>query len=99
MSVSIFITLLTLFSTVTALVVEAEKILLPEHNIRIASNTLALVTACIIGWIGTSVYYIFDNVLFTTQNTTALLLMGVACGLCSMVGYDKVMQTIEQIKR
>lgn len=98
MNVSMFLTMLFLFSGITTLVVEAEKKICEEHQKKVAPNTLALITACIIGWFGTWAYYILTGIQMTAQNALALVLMGLASGLCSMVGYDKVIQTLEQLK-
>lgn len=99
MNVSMFIILLAAFSALTGLAVEAEKALFEEWKIKIIPNTLAMITACIIGWVGTSVYYVFSSIAFDSQNVVALILMGFASGLCSMVGYDKVVQAIQQINK
>lgn len=98
MTVSLFITLLALFSGATGLVVEAEKKIIEELHKKVAPNCLALLTACVIGWIGTTYAYIFTGAEVSLQNVLALLLMGFASGLCSMVGYDKVVQLIGQLK-
>lgn len=98
MTVSMFITMLAIFSGLTGLVVEAEKKILDEIKRSCPPNLLALATACVIGWVGTSYIYLINLIPWTAQNVLALVLMGFASGLCAMVGYDKVVQLFGQMK-
>ena len=98
MSISLFITLLTAFSTVTSVVTEGAKKLFNKESIIYSSNILVFVIACIVGIGGTGIYYILDSIEFTTINIVCMILMGVATSIGSMVGYDKVIQTINQLK-
>ena len=43
------------------------------------------------------IYYQLTSLPFTLNNIIYAILMGLASGLCSMLGYDKVKQTILQI--
>lgn len=98
MTVAMFITLLTAFSAVTGLVVEAIKKMLDEKKVNYACNVLAFIVACIVGIGGTAVYYALASIAFTGINIICMLLMGVAVAVGSMVGYDKIIQTIKQFK-
>ena len=98
MNVSLFITLLTSFSVVTSLCTEGIKKILNEKGVTYASNILASIVACIVGICGTGVYYIFSEMEFNAINITCMILMGLATWLCATVGYDKVIQTISQLK-
>ena len=60
-------------------------------------NIVALITALIVGGGGTAVYYQLNAVPFTVNNVIYAVLMGLASGLVSMVGFDKVKQAIVQI--
>ena len=99
MNITLFITLLTIFSTITGLVTEVCKKLLDEANIVYAKNILAFIVACIVGMGGTGVYYILCSIEFTLINIVCMVLMGFATSVSAMVGYDKVIQTIAQIKK
>ena len=98
MNISLFITLLTAFSTVTSVVVEGIKELFNKKSVVYSSNILVFIIACIVGISGTGVYYVLDSIEFTTINIVCMILMGVATSIGSMVGYDKVIQTINQLK-
>lgn len=98
MTVATFITLLTMFSAITGLIVEAIKKLLDEKNTVYSSNMIACIVACVVGIGGTCIYYIFMTIPFSAINIICMLIMGVASAVGAMVGYDKVIQTIGQLK-
>lgn len=98
MNVTMFITLLATFSSVTCLCVEGVKKILDELKVKYASNIVACIVGCIVGVGGTAAYYALNSIVFTHVNITAMLMMGLAVSLGSMVGYDKIVQAIEQFK-
>lgn len=98
MNIALFIALLVAFSTVTSLLTEAFKKLLDDTTIKYSSNVLVVIIACIVGILGTGVYYALCGIEFTLANVVCMPLMGLATSVGSMVGYDKVIQTIKQIK-
>lgn len=96
MNVTTFLILLSCFSVISSLATEGIKsITLDKTNL--SYNIIALFSALIAGGAGTAVYYQLNAVPFTVNNIIYLLLMGLASGLVSMVGFDKVKQTIEEI--
>lgn len=99
MTTALFITLLTVFATVTGLVTEAVKKLFESKEKPYASNLIATIVACVVGIGGTAAYYVLFKVPFDAQNIVCMILMGVATAVGSMTSYDKVVQAIEQIKR
>lgn len=89
---------LLLTSTLTALVTEAIKIILVEHNVTYRANTLAGIVALFLSAaIGVS-YVNITGIGFTTQIITCLVAQVFMSWLCAMVGYDKVVQAISQFK-
>ena len=98
MNVTLFVTLFTIFSTVTGVCTEGCKKLLDDMKVSYASNILAFIIACVIGVGGTGIYYILSSIEFNVINIVYMLLMGIVTALGAMVGYDKVIQTIEQVK-
>ena len=98
MNISLFITLLTAFSTVTSVITEGVKGLLSKKSVIYSSNVLVFVIACVVGIGGTGVYYILSSIDFSLINITCMILMGLATSIGAMVGYDKVIQTINQLK-
>lgn len=98
MTVAVFISLLPAFATITSLCVEGLKKILDEKKIKYSTNLVACIVSCVIGVGGTATFYILNNTPFTIANIACMVVMGVATALCSMVGYDKVVQTISQFK-
>lgn len=98
MTVEIFLMLLAFFAVVTSLATEAVKKLLDSMQIVYASNIVVLILAIFIGCVGTASFYVFQGIAWTTTNALCVFLMICANWMCSMVGYDKVMQAITQFK-
>lgn len=98
MSVTLFIMLLTAFSTITGICTECCKKILDEIKISYSSNILAFIVACIVGVSGTAIYYILSSIEFNVANIICMFLMGLSTSISAMVGYDKVVQTIGQLK-
>ena len=99
MTVTLFISLVTVFATATGLITEAVKKVLDGKGVQYASNIVACIVAAIVGIGGTAAYYALASIPFTGSNIVAMILMGVAVAVGSMVGYDKVIQAIKQIKK
>ena len=98
MNIVSFLFLLSAFSAITALTVEAIKKFIVDVENR-SYNIIALVVALIVGVVGTLLYYLLTNTPLTMINLIFAVLMGFASALVAMMGYDRVMQTIEQFKR
>lgn len=96
MNTTTFLILLSSFSVITGLVTEGIKNIITD-KVNLSYNIVALVTALIVGGCGTAVYYQLIAIPFTVNNIIYMVLMGLASGLVSMVGFDKVKQAIEQI--
>lgn len=94
MTLSLFIFLFTICSTVASLFTEALKKVFDD----ISSNVLALSSAILTGGVGISVTYIILGMPFDTHNIVCIILMVFSIWLGSMVGYDKCTQTLEQIR-
>ncbi|MBQ0114008.1 MAG: hypothetical protein KBT03_12835 [Bacteroidales bacterium] len=98
MTVELFLTLLSIFSTLTALIVEAVKKLVEDKQITISYNFVALIVALIVGIGGTFAYYYIGKIAITGIECLYAFFMGLASALCSMLGFDKVKQLIDQMK-
>lgn len=96
MTVISFLILLSAFSVMSGLVTEGIKKFLSDKD-NLSYNIVALVVALIIGGCGTAVYYQLNDIVFSVNNIIYAVLMGLASGLVSMLGFDKVKQGIEQI--
>lgn len=89
---------LLIISTLTGLVTEAVKKILTENNVNYRANTLAGLTSLVLSAAVGVGYIILNNLQFTSQSIVYLVLMVFMSWLCSMVGYDKVVQAISQFK-
>lgn len=98
MTFEYFLLLLTVLSTITSLFTEGIKAFLNELHIKYSSNIVVLISAVLVGGVGTALFYVFNGYAWTTINIICLVLMIVANWLGAMIGYDKVIQTITQIK-
>ncbi len=98
MTVTIFLIILAACAIVTSLFTEGIKKFLDGLGVIYASNILVLIVAMIIGCGATALYYVNYQVPFNALNSVYLALMGITNWLGSMLGYDKVMQAIKQIK-
>lgn len=96
MNATMFLILLSAFSVISSLVTEGIK-KLANDRVNLSYNIVALITALFVGGGGTAVYYQLNAIPFSANNVIYLVLMGLASGLVSMVGFDKVKQAIEQI--
>ena len=96
MTTTTFLMLLSSFSVLSGLVTEGIKKLISDKT-NMSYNIIALVVALVIGGAGSAVYYQLNAIPFNLNNIIYLVLMGLASGLCSMVGFDKITQAVEQI--
>lgn len=98
-SVQVFMFGMLGISLLTGLVTEAVKKILAEHNKSYHANTLAGIIAGILS-IAVSIFYvIITDGTFTNQTIACVVAMVFMSWLCAMVGYDKVIQTISQLKK
>ena len=96
MDVKMFLIMLSSFSVISSLVTECIKNVATD-KVNLSYNIVAIITALIVGGGGTAIYYQLNTISFTVNNIIYMVLMGLASGLVSMVGFDKVKQAIEQL--
>ena len=96
MTTTTFLMLLSAFSVLSGLVTEGIKKLISDKA-NLSYNIVALVVALVIGGAGSAVYYQLNAIPFDVNNVIYMILMGLASGLCSMIGFDKLKQAIEQL--
>lgn len=99
MNITLFMTLFTIFSAITGICTEGCKKLLNDTSIKYSSNILAFVIACIVGFSGTAFYYVLNSIDFNLVNIVFMILMSMSTAFGAMVGYDKIVQTINQINK
>lgn len=98
MSITLFITVLTIGAAITALLTEAIKKAYSNAKKEYSANVIALINAVVVGCGGTAVTYMLLGIEWTVNNIICLVLMGVAVWIGSMTGYDKIIQLVKQIK-
>lgn len=94
LSLEMFLWLLLVGSMFASLFTEALKKALPN----ISSNIVALFCAFVIGALGMIAAFILMDISFNAKSITSIIIMAFLIWLGSMVSYDKLMQTISQIK-
>lgn len=97
-NLDVFLLGLMISSTFTGLTTEAVKKILAEYNRSYRANTLAGVVALVLSTAIGIGYLIMTNTAFTAQIAVCFIAMVVMSWLGSMVGYDKVIQSITQFK-
>ena len=97
MSITLFITILTIGGMVTTLLTEAIKKMYANMKKDYSSNIIALVNAIVVGGGGTTVVYMLMGIPWSVNNVICLVLMAIAVWIASMLGFDKVKQSIDQI--
>jgi hypothetical protein len=85
-------------STLTGLTTEAIKKILAERGKSYYANSLAGVVSMILSFAIGIGYMLISGIGFTAQFGVYLVALIFISWLCAMVGYDKVVQTISQLK-
>lgn len=98
MTIEVFLALLLILSSANALLTQAVKKFLDGYEFKYSSNVVALIDSIIVGAVGTYVYYLLDNIPFDGQHIMFLILLTIATWISSMIGYDKILQLMNQIK-
>lgn len=97
MTVNLFIILITLGAAVASLLTEAIKTAFSNAGKDCSPNMIALINSVIVGGLGTALSYILIGIPFTVNNIICIPLMMLCIWIGSMVGYDKIIQLIQQI--
>lgn len=97
MSITLFISLFTLGSCVSAVFTEAVKRAYKNADRECSANVVALVNSAVLGGLGTGIAYMLLGIPWTINNILCLVLMIVIVWMASMVGYDKIIQLLNQI--
>lgn len=98
MTMEMFLIGLMVVSTLTGFVTEAVKSICTEHSWKYSANTVAGICAFVVALAVGICYVLFTGIAVTVQVVIVLFALVVMSWLCAMVGYDKVMQSVEQFK-
>ena len=95
MTVTISGFLLMVCSVLTGLIVEAIKQMLPIKKPNITAAGVSIVIGCVVP-IG---YMLYKGIPINVTAWLYIISIMVLSWLCAMLGYDKVIQTLAQVKR
>lgn len=98
MQIEEFLALLLFISILVSLTVEALKKFTDSAN-KLPSNLLTGIVSIVMSLIVGICYCILSNIAFNAQVIIYLIALVFLSWLCAMLGYDKVVQSIEQIKK
>lgn len=98
MTITLFMALIVVLAIAVSLLTEAVKKFFEGTKVNYSSNVVVLIISIIVGIGGTAMAYISLGIAFTPPNIICMVLMAVAVWVGSMLGYDKVLQMVEQIK-
>lgn len=98
MTLTTFLLLLLIVSTLTGLTVEGIKVLLDEQGKKYKSNMLAGIVSVGLSFVIGIAYCIMTATVLNTIIAVYLIALVFLSWLCAMVGYDKVVQAISQFK-
>lgn len=97
-SFDVFLLGLMIVSTLTSLATEAIKKILTEHKKTCHSNTLVGIVATVLS-VGVGCgYIVLEGLVFNSQTVMCIIALMFMSWLCSMVGYDKVVDAIKATK-
>lgn len=97
MTVETFMTILFSVSLANGLITQAVKKVFDEMQWTYSSNMLAgLVSILICGFVCYA-HFMFSDTIITETLTITYMALIVLSWVCAMVGYDKVVQTVNQI--
>lgn len=98
MPIQVFLVMLLACSIFTSLIVEGLKKMLDNKGKQLASSNITVAVVAIVLALAVSVGYAFYvSLTFTVQYIICIIALCVLSWLCSMVGYDKVMQALGQL--
>ena len=99
MTIQLFIIIFAIEIVVSGVLTEAiKKLFQNANNKNYSANIIALIDAIVVGGFGTAFIYRMYSLPFTTTNILVLVVLALAVWMGSMVGFDKIMQSIKQIQ-
>lgn len=97
MTNEIFLSLLLLVSILVSLTTEAVKKSLPE-GVSIPSNILAIISSVVLSIVVGIFFCVLNSIPFSATIVIYIISLVFLSWLCAMLGYDKVIQALQQFK-
>lgn len=94
MTLQISMFLLLVCSAITTLIVEAIKKM--KGGLK-SANIVAAIVGVITGILIPVGYSLYNGISFDIQNILTIISIAILSWLCSMLGFDKVVQTLKQL--
>lgn len=98
MSLEVFLTMLTIVSVFTSLFTEGIKKVMEDRKKGYASNIIAGIVAIVLSLAVSIGYLILYDVVLTAKYIVVMVALVALAWLAAMVGYDKVIQALVQIR-
>lgn len=98
MPIYLLTTFLLIVSSVTNLTVEGLKKILDDLDVKYSSNLLAVVTSTILSITIGIMYMITNDISLTMKVGVDIIVLTYLGFLTSTLGYDKIVQMIDQIR-
>ena len=99
MTMEFFMFALLVVSVLTSLFTEAVKEVFEEFALKYSANLIAGICSVAVSILCSVGYIVFTGVAVTSQIVVCLIALIIMSWLCAMLGYDKVMQALTQLKR
>lgn len=97
MTLELFLKALLMVSVLTGLFTQAIKKQLDELRKKYFANLLAGVVSVITALVVGAAYVILKDIVFNSTVLLYIIILALMSWLCAMVGYDKVIQSIQQV--
>ena len=98
MTVTLFVSLFVGGGLVTMLLTQSIKQFYYNRNSEASPNLIALINALVVGGGGTAFAYMLMGLSWTVNNILCLIAMTFMVWMGSMIGYSKIIETIQQFK-
>ena len=98
MSVSLFVSIFVGGGLVTVLLTQAIKQFYYNRHTEASPNVIALINALVVGGGGTAFSYMLLGIDWTVNNILCLIAMIIFVWMGSMIGYSKIIETIQQFR-
>lgn len=98
MSVTLFVSIFVGGGLVTMLLTQSIKQFYYNRGSEASPNLIALINAIVVGGGGTAFTYMLMNLPWTVNNVLCLIVMAFLVWMGSMIGYSKILETIQQFR-
>ena len=98
MSISLFVSIFVAGGLVTMLLTQSIKQFYYNRGSQASPNVIALINAVVVGGLGTAFAYMLLGIPWTVNNILCLIAMIILVWMGSMLGYSKILETIQQFQ-